>query len=200
MIIGTPNEFAIESGIATAYASPSLLALGHFVIHIKGRHFGIRKPDATLLAVAFSDVKRRLEKRGQHTAPALHLLPASDIAMEFSSYFFGAPRTRSPLGGVPESEINAIFEVHDIIWAPGGDEAFDDSSCILQIDEGDAVRLIAFTRLLDDSFDQDSLQEIFLPQRSFYSILTRWRDTFYKEWQALPKIVQRNEDRPSTCL
>lgn len=36
MIVGDPTVFAIEAGIATTDAPPSILGIGYFVLHVGG--------------------------------------------------------------------------------------------------------------------------------------------------------------------
>ena len=56
MIIGDPKVFAIESCISIAYEELGARALGFFVIHIGGRCYGVREPDATWLACTSAGV------------------------------------------------------------------------------------------------------------------------------------------------
>ena len=64
MIVGDHSAFAIESGITQAYDRVSQRALGFFVIHLGGRHYGKRSPDSTMLGCAFDEVEKRLADRG----------------------------------------------------------------------------------------------------------------------------------------
>jgi hypothetical protein len=66
MIVGDPNIFAIESRVTLAYDRPSQLALGFFAIHVMGRCYGVRKPDATMLADPFNEAVKRIAMRGSH--------------------------------------------------------------------------------------------------------------------------------------
>ena len=50
MMIGDPGISAIESEITQAYEPVSVRAMGFFVIHMGGRCYGVRRPDATMLA------------------------------------------------------------------------------------------------------------------------------------------------------
>ncbi len=69
MIIGNKTTFAIESGITKAYERLGFRALGFFLVHIGGECYGVREPDATLLANAFDEVARMIADRGKHIAP-----------------------------------------------------------------------------------------------------------------------------------
>jgi len=69
MIVGNPVLFAIESDVTQAYEKLSLRALGFFVIHVLGRRFGVKSPDATMLANSFDEVGKRIAERGRHNAP-----------------------------------------------------------------------------------------------------------------------------------
>src|SRR5882762_10341514 len=56
MTAGQTSIFAVESEITQAFERPSLRGLGFFVIHIMGRCYGIKYPDATMLANSFDEV------------------------------------------------------------------------------------------------------------------------------------------------
>jgi hypothetical protein len=66
----------------------------------------------------------------------------------------------------------------EVLWAPDGDAAFDDGSHVLQFDEGDQVRLIAFKN--SDSQDklQQSVVEVRLASDRFYELLGEWQHGF----------------------
>src|SRR5258708_4850782 len=68
-MIGDKDRFALESCITQAYIHPGSRALGFFVIHVAGRSFGVRAPDATLLACSFDKVEDRIARRGTHVTP-----------------------------------------------------------------------------------------------------------------------------------
>jgi hypothetical protein len=72
-------------------------------------------------------------------------------------------------------------------WAPDGDEAFDDSSYVLQFGVGDRVRLIAFRQNEEDGDIIVDLEQAWLAASDFYDVLERWRACFLSEWQALLK-------------
>lgn len=130
MIFGSRSTFAIDCEILELH--PPHQALGKFVIWLGGQRFGVDEPNATMLANSIDEIERRRRKRGQHEAETLAAVAPADIANDYlASIYFGTPATRD-WGGDP------------LVWAPDGDAAFDDSSHILQMDQGKAVRLIAF--------------------------------------------------------
>ena len=190
MIIGDPKIFAIESVITEAYERLSFKALGYFVIHICGRSFGVKEPEATMLACSFDEVGRRIAERGSHNPPFPFDSNAGNIANAFiragyepthedSEQFFGilAPQFRNAL-------ISKRLE-----WAPDGDAAFDDGSYVLQLEDLEKVRLIAYAGTPDYVYDPESLREVWLPSDDFYAILQNWRDRFEAEWRASPKLA-----------
>jgi hypothetical protein len=75
-----------------------------------------------------------------------------------------------------------------LVWAPDGDEAFDDGSYVLQFDVENRVRLIGFKSDDTDRYDPATLKDIWLSSDDFYSVLSRWRDAFEAEWETAPKI------------
>lgn len=88
MIVGDCRIFAIESGITEAVESLSQLALGYFVIHVGGRAFGVRQPDASMLGFSFNEVERRLQRRGTHVPPIPLDVPATDVATAYLDAFY----------------------------------------------------------------------------------------------------------------
>ena len=83
--------------------------------------------------------------------------------------------------------VNAIH-TSGLVWAPDGDEAFDDSSYVLQYDVGDWVRLIAFSRAKDPIYDPESLRSAWVTADEFYGILQIWYDKFSSEWNSRTKV------------
>ena len=85
-----------------------------------------------------------------------------------------------------EAQFTKTLYSKSLVWAPDGDEAFDDGSYVLQFDVGDRVRLIAFKRP-ESLVDPTSVREVWLSSDTFYSTLREWRNTFLAEWESLPK-------------
>src|SRR5258708_2495235 len=125
MIIGDPSVFAIESRTAQAYERISYRALGFFVIHVGGHRYGVYKPDATMLACSFDEVKRRIDDRGGHAVPFAAELDAGKIADALLAAVYSEVPDASYLG-IPSHEFRDMIDSKRIVWAPDGDEAFDD--------------------------------------------------------------------------
>ena len=185
MIVGQTSTFGIESEITQAFAKPSLLGLGFFVIHIMGRCYGVKSPDATMLAVSFDEVGRRISKRGKHKAP-FDEVAATDIATAFTSAVYLDHRDDDTYLGMSAVRFTEIINANRLVWAPDGDEAFDDGSYVLQFDVGERVRLVAFNRPTS-LVDLASVQEAWFAADCFYDILSQWRERFTAEWESLPK-------------
>src|SRR5262249_5900052 len=141
-LVGDTSVFAIESEITVAYHRASFRALGFFTIYVRGKMFGFRKPDATMLACSFDAVETRLSNAGSHTFP-FGDADAASIVSAYEHALFIDDGTKSCFGMSSQAFIELLHE-KNIVWAPDGDEAFDDGSHILQFDIGDRVRLIAF--------------------------------------------------------
>jgi hypothetical protein len=164
MIVGNPSIFAIESQITKAYESLSMRALGFFVVHIGGRSYGVREPDATMLACSFDEVKDRLTCRGKYTAPFATELDAGKIADAFRNAIFADDPDKTSFG-IPLAEFRSLFYTtsNDRMWAPDGDGAFDDGSYVLQFDVKDRVRLIAFKSGDNYRHDPATLSDVWIP-------------------------------------
>lgn len=180
MIVGDPSSFAIESEIAKVFSINSQLALGFFVIHVSGRTFGVREPEASLLGCSFFEVKSRLARRGTHCFPVLDDIAASSVADAYlDAIYRETPRT-AYFGLSREGFADAMY-ASAIAWAPDGDAAFDDGGHVLQMDVGGKVRLIAFENTGVREELAISLREEWLEAELFYDVLLRWSTRFAVE-------------------
>ena len=141
MIAGDKSLFAIESEISQAYAQLSFRARGFFVIYIKGLRYGLYSNDATFLACSFDEVRNRITRRGNHSAPFSAETNAGCIADAFREVVYDPSRKAGQYFGILANEFRAIINTNHIMWAPDGDQAFDDGSYVLHFDVGDRVRL-----------------------------------------------------------
>jgi hypothetical protein len=191
MTIGDKSKFAIESEISQAYARLSFRAIGYFNIHINGIRYGVCAQDATLLACSFDEVQRRVANRGRHLAPFSSDADAGGIISAFREAIYTPERKDFQYSGIVLADFNAIFEANHIVWAPDGDQAFDDGSYVLQFDVADRVRLIAFKVLEHGGrYDPLTLADVWLEGHCFYSVLSKWLSAFELEWTTMPKVVE----------
>jgi hypothetical protein len=192
MMIGNPTIFAIESEITRAYERLGFRALGFFVLHVGGRRYGVYKPDATMLANSFDEVQERIAFCYKHTAPFAMEPDAGAIADAFRNAIY-ADEQQESFFGMPLAEFSKFFYMpSNVMWAPDGDEAFDDGSYVLQFDVESRVRLIAFKSDEGYSHDPNTLSDIWLPADGFYNILREWRDAFEAEWVSAPKSAENS--------
>jgi hypothetical protein len=187
LIVGDPSVFAVESSITQAYERLSLLALGFFVIYVGGRCYGRRTPDSTMLACSYDEVGRRIGMRGGHTGPFAADTDAGQIADAFRDAIYTG-KTKEGYFGIPVPQFCDMIQSKRFQWAPDGDEAFDDGSCVLQFDVQDRVRVIAFSCGQNSLHDPATLHDIWLSAADFYSLLQSWRDAFQAEWASIPKV------------
>ena len=144
MLIGDPATFAIESAIAEAYERLSFRALGYFVVHIHGVAFGVREPHATMLACARDRVEQRLRFRGNHRLVLPMEVDAVALASAVEVALFGSEGDDWRGLGYSALDLRERLSDCEIVWAPGGDEEWDDGSRIVQLDVDQQVRLIGF--------------------------------------------------------
>jgi len=188
MIIGDPSNFAIESSITEAYERLSLRALGFFVIHVGGFSYGKRSADSTMLACSFDEVGGRIAMRGSHTMPFAAEAGAEHIAGAFRNAMYGEEPQDSYFG-IPLLQFREMIHSKRIVWAPDGDEAFDDGSYVLHFDVEDHVRLIAFKSTPYGPYDPSTIRDVRLAADDFYSLLREWQYAFENEWAKLPKAA-----------
>lgn len=180
MIVGDSRIFAIESEITEAVESLSQLALGYFVIHVGGRVFGVRQPDASMLGCSFNEVEHRLRRRGEHASPIPDDIPAPEIATAYLDAFYRDNKRRDYFGLSKHHFVDAL-ESSGVIWAPDGDEAFDDGSHILQFDVDSRVRIVALLNTEEpDGFSQ-TISEEWVDADLFYAIISAWKTLFSLE-------------------
>lgn len=185
MIVGEVSVFAVESEINRAFERPSLRGLGFFVIHVAGHSYGIKESGQSMLACSYDQVALRLNGRGSHRA-SFASAAATDIANAYNSAIYLDKVESGTYFGMSESEFINALNSNSVVWAPDGDEAFDDGSHVLQFDVEDQVRLVAF-RISDSQVDRATVREVWLSSDAFYSSLREWGDAFVAEWESLPK-------------
>ena len=181
MIVGERSLFAIESEITRAVPNLSQRALGFFVIHISGRTFGIKQPDASMMGCSFNEVNDRLKRRGTHSTPVLDDIGAAEVA---EAYLDAIHRdtVRTDYFGLSRTKFVETVYSNAVTWAPDGDEAFDDGSHVLQFDIGSRVRLVAFVNTASPDDMIGTISEEWLEAELFYNVLSRWREAFALEW------------------
>ncbi len=184
MMIGNPLKLAIESEITQASERSSQMAMGFFVIDVMGRSYGVREPNATALGASFNEVGRRIARRGSHSLPAIMEADAGSVASAFRRAAYGECEESELFFGMAAEQFrDAMYSKH-LVWAPDGDEAFDDGSFVLQVESQDRVRLIAFVGTPDFLYDPSSLRDLRLSGDEFYTVLRDWHDGFNDEWKS----------------
>lgn len=181
MIVGDSKFFAIESSITRAFPSPGQRALGYFVIHIREKLYGIQKPEASMLGCSFEGVNDRLQRRGMHQVPFLATTEAPLIAEAYLDAIYREAE-RTDYFGLPMTKFTDVLYKSAVVWAPDGDEAFDDGSHILQFDVENKVRLIAFINAASPGEVMSTVTEEWLDADLFYNVLSRWSELFAAEW------------------
>jgi hypothetical protein len=177
MIVGDCRVFAIESKITDAMESPSQLALGSFVIHVGGRAFGVKEPDASMLGCSFNEVEHRLKRRGTHLLPLLTDVTAADVAAAYLDAIY-RDNPRTDYFGLSQHQFAEALHSSGSIWAPDGDEAFDDGSHILQFDAASRVRLVAFLNTESPDDLRGTISEQWMDADLFYAIVSAWKTLF----------------------
>ncbi len=199
MIIGNPNAFAIESSITQAYARPGWLGLGFFVLHIGGRQYGVREPDATMLGVPFDTVEERLVNHGTHRATFASFPDGAALFDTLSASLYAdledetATAARSCCGMSPARLSELICETR-LRW-PDPDEAFDDGTSLFHFDVGSRVRLLVTNGGDPTSWrhNPETFRDLWLDAGYFYQVLQQWRIAFLNEWNRAHKIAEADD-------
>lgn len=180
---GNPEKFAIESTINAAFPQRSLIASGSFAIHIAGKVYGVRSPDATMLACSFDGIKRRIDQRGKHEAFFANENAIKIVKQYVSTYYEDIEEIDAHQLTFNMEKFQSTLESGELVLAPDGDAAFDDGSHVLHFDIGDHVRVIAFKNKGDEGARLQSISEVTLDAASFYATLENWVQSFSTEWR-----------------
>ncbi len=185
-IIGNTDDVAIECRITKAFFRPSFRALGYFRIYVNGQVYGLNAPDATLLACSYDSVKARLVNRGLHIADFANNVDALTLAQSVDRAVYAPDDAYKPLLPISREYLNTCIDESKLLWAPDGDQAFDDGGHVIQLDlNAHRVRLIGFKR--SGKFKVDSISESIIDSGKYYSLLNEWIKWFDAEWEDAPK-------------
>jgi hypothetical protein len=193
MIVGNPSLLAIQSELTIAFARTSFLGLGYFALHVGNLCYGVRTPDATMLACSFEAVTKRIKERGRHQVSFATMSEAGQIADAVRLALYAESEADSRYLGLEQQEFSDSIYENDLLWAPDGDEAFDDGSYVLQFDIGEHVRVIAFKCVEGFLHDPKTLRDVWLSANDYYEVLLQWRDVFHAAWVAAPKVPSSDE-------
>jgi hypothetical protein len=179
---GDPAVFAIESGVVQFFKNPGQRALGYFVIFVKGEQYGVRTENATLLACSFDAVERRINNRGKHAFAYTHN-PVECIVESVRAALYVDERQEDIFFGTSSAEeLKEDLALHEIVWAPDGDAAFDDGGHVLQFDFNNKVHIIAFKNLVNEKDVFLTIKSVILDAPHFYEVLEDWKTKFESEW------------------
>jgi Immunity protein 42 len=192
VVVGDPFTVAIESSITVPYERPGQRALGFFILHVGGRSYGVRSPEATLLACSLDAVRRRIARRGQHCAEFGSEPSAARIVDAIHAAMYDDERQSESFFGMSTDELRAALAATEVMWAPDGDAAFDDGGHVLQFDHGDRVRLIAFKNTGNRDDVLGTLAEVWLSADEFYRRLDKWQSMFEAQWSAALKFATKH--------
>ncbi len=178
-MFGNVKKFSVESEVKEFYSAESLMALGFFNIHINGIRYGVHERDASMLSCSYNEVKKRVSNRGRHVSPFGNDFNAADLVESYQKSNYGIGRLRGPFVGMKEAHIVDLILKNNLLWAPDGDEAFDDGGHIFHFDLNDSVRLIGFK----NKPIADSISDLTLGSDYFYATLSDWAISFLEDWE-----------------
>lgn len=187
MIFGN-DIFSIESNITEAYIDPGIRGVGYFTISLFKMRYGVYEKDATCLACSFDSIQERIKMKGTHVSYE-HFMQgdALEIGKAVRASLYEEVDEENTFFGIAADNIrNSIYE-KQLLMAPDGDSAFDDSSYILHFDLDEDVRLIGFKCQDGGQIATETLRDVHIPAVVFYSILSDWRDAFMEEWTVMEK-------------
>jgi hypothetical protein len=151
--------------------------LGYFVVYIQGQRYGVYEPDATLLGNSIGTVRQRVANMGSHTLGISIDFPEKQLIDWYIKCYGDLLSPCRDILGDDGLKLWDEFNRNKILWAPDGDEAFDDGSHVFHFDFGRIVRLIGCT-YVNYLPIENSIRSICLPSSDFYEILDRWQASF----------------------
>jgi hypothetical protein len=123
----------------------------------------------------------RIKRRGQHIASFADSESAQGLTYAFRRVLYvGCDTNEKTFGLIPETFTKLVYN-NNLLWAPDGSEAFDDSSYIIHFDIKDEVRLIGFRSIIDKYYDEKTLVDVRMDADRFYKIIEHWQFDFEKE-------------------
>jgi Immunity protein 42 len=182
LIVGNPSVFAIESSFTQTYENLSQRGLGFFLIHLDGISYGVKAPDATLLACSFDAVSQRIMRRGEHVAKFGSWPDSLEVVNMVRRTMYAEVEASNKYFGMSALEFSSILNSSEIVWAPDGDAAFDDGSHVLQFDIDKQVRLIGFKNMPNLENSISTADDVWIDSDLFYNLLAEWREKFETEW------------------
>lgn len=195
MIVGDPAVFAIESSIAEAYEEPNRQAIGTLVIHVAGRCFGVRDPQAVFLTFPLQWVRSTIRHRGKHRADIDPTIPLAAMFEAVMSIWLAKDREKRTHFGLTANELSDRLFSSGVLWVPNSGTNMSDHTHCLLFDCGDRTRVIAFKYpFLDEpTFAEvwQSAAEAWLSADTFYGILATWLGRYEDERSAKTKRPPR---------
>ena len=181
MLIGNESRFAIDSQLSEKNLSHSQIGIGYFNIILANHRFGIHEIDATVLGCSYKNVVNCLQMRNKHVAPFSEINDPHCIAKNLRDVLYINGDKGGPVFGLSRrSVINLVYK-NKLLFAPDGDEAFDDGSYVIHFDIGPEVRLIGFMSGNGEFYEESTLVDVRLSANEFYGIIESWRLGFEKE-------------------
>ncbi|MEN2711105.1 hypothetical protein ACQKOH_06405 [Sphingomonas sp. NPDC092331] len=182
ILTGDRTALAIESYVDEFIASRSQMGIGYFLIHAGGKRYGVEDPRACAMGSSYSEVLSRLRREGEHVLTFASRIDARDLAIHVVNHIYDRGFSEPVLPPEWKQEIDALLYANALIWAPDGDAAFDDGSHVLQIDDGDKVRIIAFVNADTQGELESSLADVTTERAHYYAVLREWAQKFELQW------------------
>ncbi len=173
IVVGTKSRFAVETCVSAVFPENRNSLLGYFVIHILGQRYGVYEPDASMLGNSIDVVLSLIENEGFHKLSIAKDFPAETFVRWYMRCFSEYDTPEQRMLGNTGSNLWDEFKRNEILWAPDGDEAFDDGSHVFVLDYESTVRLIGCT-YRDYQPIEGTVESVMLERSEFYGILRQW--------------------------
>lgn len=183
ILVGSCEYFAIESYADEFIASESQMAVGYFVIYADGKRYGVHNSRACVLGNSYDEVISRIKREGTHKFISSSQTDAIDLAIHVVNFIYDRGFQESAIQSEWKHELDEALYTNSLVWAPDGDAAFDDGSHVIQIDEGENVRIVAFVNAETQNELEESVADIRIERDAFYDMLRTWSKHFDCQWR-----------------
>ncbi len=174
MLFGNKEKFAIEFEVKEIYHDKRFIGDGFFVVYIDGFMYGRKEDDAT----SFGCIRSTLKYFDVLQSPSKNPFNKYECYELCDKFYDTAYRMERRY---KEEEIKDFIKEAEITydkrenclldyWTPM-EEAFDDGSFVLQLNEGDSVRLLGFKTSDDETYNIENVHGAIIQKEKFSSII-----------------------------
>lgn len=174
MLFGNKEKFAIEFEVKEIYHDKRFIGDGFFVVYIDGFMYGRKEDDATSFGAIRGTLRESHDSFFHLKNPFFHYKDFETCDKYYDCSYRLVNR-------YTEDNLKDFRDVYKIGYEHNGErfivswaqmeEAFDDGSFVLQLNEGDSVRLLGFKTSDDETYNIENVHGAIIQKEKFSSII-----------------------------